>query len=158
MKRIVLLDSGPLGMIAHPTSTKSTALRCQQWAADLKSKGITVLVPGIADYEVRRSLLLEQLRGVASATFSIQRLDALRTDYGFDPITDATMAKASELWAQARFQNTPTAADPAIDGDMILCAHALLLAATGDDVEIATTNVADLALFVNANSWDTIVA
>jgi hypothetical protein len=46
-------------------------------------------------------------------------------------------------------------AQRSVDGDVILAAHAFLEAATGSQVEIATTNSADLArLFPNVLNWD----
>jgi hypothetical protein len=48
---IVLLDAGPLGMITNPKSSPENEVR-KGWLANLVSKGIEVIVPGIADYEV----------------------------------------------------------------------------------------------------------
>jgi len=53
MAEIVLLDAGPLGMISHPRASHEIA----RWLARLLSSGTEVLVPEIADYEVRRALL-----------------------------------------------------------------------------------------------------
>jgi hypothetical protein len=64
------------------------------------------------------------------------------------------MRRAAELWAQARCQGQPTAADNTIDADVILAARALTLGAP--NVVIATTNVGHLARFVAADLWPNI--
>jgi hypothetical protein len=56
MSLIVLLDAGPLGMITNPkSSTENEA--CKNWLASLTYNGVEVVIPEIADYEVRRELL-----------------------------------------------------------------------------------------------------
>ena len=57
MSLIVLLDAGPLGMITNPKSSLENQA-CKDWAANLVSTGGGVVIPEIADYEVRRELLL----------------------------------------------------------------------------------------------------
>jgi hypothetical protein len=76
-----------------------------------------VIVPEIADYEVRRELLwAKKMRGLA-------RLDALVSHLEYLPLTTAAMREAADLWAQARQQGQPTASDKAIDADVILAAR-----------------------------------
>ncbi len=53
---VVLLDSGPLGLVSHPNAQRVNA-EATQWLDVLLSAGVSVLVPEIADYEVRRELL-----------------------------------------------------------------------------------------------------
>ena len=95
MSLIVLLDAGPLGMITNPrTSSENEA--CKTWLAGLAYRGIEVVIPEIADYEVRRELLrADKIKGIA-------RLDALNGILGYAPITTAVMLKAAEFWATAR--------------------------------------------------------
>jgi hypothetical protein len=57
MSRIVLLDSGPLGMVTTPKAKSPIYQECKLWFKSLESKGYTVMLPEIADYEVRRELL-----------------------------------------------------------------------------------------------------
>jgi len=64
---------------------------------------VTVLVPEIADYEVRRELLR------ANKKLGIQRLDTLKATIGYLPLTTAAMLKAAEFWAIARNAGHPTA-------------------------------------------------
>ena len=58
----------------------------------------------------------------------------------FDPITQAALDRAAELWAVVRTGGQPTAAYEALDGDSILAAQALLAVVPGDVVTIATDN------------------
>lgn len=136
-------------MITNPRASEETN-RCNLWLEGLLTGGITVAIPEIADYEVRRELLR------ANKTEGVRRLDAFKAALDYLPITTPVMLRAAELWAEARKQGRPTADDKALDGDVILAAQALLAAAEGDDVMIATTNVAHLALFVNAQVWERI--
>jgi hypothetical protein len=110
-------------------------------------KGTRVLVPGISDYELRREMLL------VGSIKGIVKLNDLRNAIGFAPITIAVMDQAATFWAQARKMGKPTASDPALDGDMILSAHASLITAQGHQVIVATTNVKHLDLFCVANLW-----
>ncbi|WP_338076332.1 nuclease [Chlorogloeopsis fritschii] len=107
-----------------------------------------IIVPEIADYEVRRELLrANRVKGIA-------RLDTLIEFLEYLPITTATMRQAAIFWAQARQQGKPTADDKAIDGDMILAAQAVTLCVS--NVVIATTNVGHLSRFVPADLWQNI--
>jgi hypothetical protein len=56
MSRLILLDSGPLGMVTNPKAT-GTPLDCQLWLKSLLRRGERVAIPEISDYEVRRELL-----------------------------------------------------------------------------------------------------
>ena len=66
----VLLDAGPLGLMTDPRRSRQS-VACAQWLQALVRHGSRVLVPEVADYEVRRELLrANKARGLA-------RLDAL---------------------------------------------------------------------------------
>ena len=65
-----------------------------------------------------------------------------RTHSSTPPITTSVMQRAASLWADARNSGIPTAADPSLDGDVILAAQALGVATGGEAVVVATTNVA----------------
>lgn len=56
MSVIVLLDAGPLGTVTNPKSSPENEA-CKNWLANLAYNGIEVVIPEIADYEVRRELL-----------------------------------------------------------------------------------------------------
>jgi predicted nucleic acid-binding protein len=148
---IVLLDAGPLGLVTNPRATLENQ-QSKQWLATLLAHGVQVLVPEIADYEVRRELLR------AGRTSGVARLDQLQATVGYVPLTTATMLKAAEFWAQARRKGQPTTVDAALDGDVILSAQAALLAQQADPVVIATTNVGHLSRFTQAQRWQDIQA
>lgn len=146
---IVVLDSGPLGMITNPRATPENQ-QCRQWLGEQLAAGVRVVIPEITDYEVRRELLrAKRLRGIA-------HLDRAKATLEYIPISTEVMLQAAEFWAQARQQGQPTAPDLALDGDAILAAQASLLAQQGDVVVIATTNVGHLSRFVPAQRWQDI--
>ena len=149
MSRIILLDAGPLGILANP-SLSALAFQCRNWADALLAQGDQLMISEVADYEVRRELLR------AGKTKSIARLDLLKTSLLYLPINTATMLKAAEFWAQARQMGKPTAHHLRLDADMILVAQAALLIEDGDGVIIATSNVSHLSLFAPAFIWQDI--
>lgn len=106
-----------------------------------------VLVPEIADYEVRRELLR------ARKHKSIERLDFLKEQLVYVPLTTATMQRAAELWAEARNQGRPTTSGASLDADVILAAQAIGLQNSTDETIVATDNVDHLARFVEAKRW-----
>lgn len=143
MTRPVLLDAGPLGRIAHPRARLEVVV----WLESLLRTKVPVIVPEIADYEVRRSLLLHDL------TKSLQRLDQMRENLIFLPLNPGVMLRAAELWAQTRKQGHPTADPKDLDGDVILAAQAEQVAGL-----LATDNVGHLARLADAVYWAEITA
>jgi hypothetical protein len=149
VSRAVLLDAGPLGLVTNPRrSARSVA--CAQWLQGLVGGGVRVVLPEIADYEVRRELLrANRMKGIA-------RIDALAGLLEYLPLSTAAMRQATVFWAQARQQGRPTAGTEALDADVILAAQAATLGVA--NVEIATTNVGHLSRFVAADLWQNIRA
>jgi len=144
MARIIVLDTGPAGKIAHPR----VAPYVREWLAERAAVGDTIALPEIVDFELRRNFLLEVRRGQTSFVKSLQRLDELRNSSIFLPLDSATMLKAAELWAEARSQGKPTADPKELDSDVILAAQALQI-----DGIIVTENPGHLALFVKVEHW-----
>ena len=141
MRLVIVLDTGPVGMITNPNASV-TNRECYQWMESLVQQGAQVWVPEIADYEVRRELLrANKARGIA-------RLDLLKNSIGYLPLTTPIMLKAAELWAQARRSGTPTADPKALDCAVILAAQALAVQGI-----VATENVGHLSRFVEARHW-----
>lgn len=140
----VLLDAGPLGLITNPKQSAQATL-CAQWLRSLLARNVRVIVPEIADYEVRRELLR------ANKIAGLRRLDDLVGFLEYLPLNTAAMQQAALFWAQARQKGQPTAGDKTIDGDMILAGQAATLGIP--DSVIATTNVGHLARFVPADVW-----
>lgn len=150
MSLCIVLDTGPLGMVSNPRATPVNT-QCRQWLDDHLGRGSLVYVPEIADYEVRRELLR------ASRIAGLARLDAVVAQLHYVPITTNVMREAAALWAQMRQQGQPTAADAALDGDVILAAQARSLITPADMVVVATTNVGHLSRMVAAKQWHEII-
>ena len=144
MRRIIILDTGPLAKIVNPRKFPEI----KQWLQQLQRAGEDIRIPEIADYELRRGLLR------LGDTTSIQRLDGFHLLLGYVPITTAAMRRAAEFWADARRRGYATAPDLALDGDVILAAQAATLA--GSTV-IATENVSHLSRYTTASLWDQII-
>ncbi|HUG91143.1 MAG TPA: PIN domain-containing protein [Planctomycetaceae bacterium] len=147
MSRVVVLDAGPLGLATNPKGDPES-VACAAWAQSLAAAGTRVVIPEIADFEVRRELLR------ASKRRGIARLDGFATLFEYLPLTTPAMRHAARLWAQARQHGYPTAGDAALDVDVILAGQALALNVS--DVVIATTNVGHLSRFVAADLWQNI--
>lgn len=133
-----MLDSTPLGKLAHPTPRAEI----KNWLDQLLAADYRVIVPETADYEVRRSFLLAHLPR------SIARLDMLGQALIYLPLTTQVMRKAAELWADARRIGRPTAGRKEIDADVILAAQALEAGAT-----VATENLGHITRYVAAKNW-----
>lgn len=147
--RAIILDTGPLGLLANP-KVSAEGLACRQWARDQIAAGVEVFLPEIADYEVRRELLQARLLA------SIARLDTLRDELDYLALTTAVMHRAAQLWAEARQAGRPTADRHALDGDVILAAQALSLGYAPGEVIVATTNSGHLSRFLTARRWQEI--
>lgn len=147
VNQVIVLDTGPIGLITNPKLSEQ-GVAYNQWLQSHLKAGSRVIIPEIADYEVRRELLrAKKKKGLA-------RLDELSQLIEYLPIMTISMQRAAELWAQARQQGQPTAGDKTIDGDMILIAQAMTLEVS--DVMIATTNIGHLSRFIVADSWQNI--
>ena len=93
MARLILLDSGPLGLIVRALG-KPQVVRGVTWLNAVMATGATVIIPEIAHYEVRCELL--RIRAVGSP----RRLHyALDPSSGFRHLTLSTdaMVKAAEF-------------------------------------------------------------
>ena len=146
MSAAVLLDAGPLGLLTNPNQSPQV-MGCRAWVTSLRAAGRRVLVPEITDYEVRRELIRIQSHA------ALANLDALGAMLEYLPLTTGAMRLAAELWAQARNPGQPTAADPALDGDVILAPQGLSL---NTPVVVATANPGHLTRFIAAELWSNI--
>ena len=149
VSRAILLDAGPLGLVTNPKRSP-TSTACAQWLQSHITARSRIIIPEIADYEVRRELIR------AGKSAGVAQLDALAGLLEYLPLTTATMRQAATFWAQARQQGQPTAGDRTIDADMILAAQAAVLGVP--DAIIATTNVGHLDRFTRAGLWQEIPA
>ncbi len=107
--------------------------------------GADVIVPEIANYEVRRELIRARRKA------GLVRLGAFIGQVEFLPTETVAMRRAAAFWAEARQQGRPTAPDLAPDGDVLLTAQAATL--DHSDVVIATTNPKHLSRSVAAELW-----
>ncbi len=151
MADYVVLDSGPLGLAAR-NRNHSRAAAFHSWLDALLVRGVDIVVPEIADYELRR-----ELTRIAANT-SIQRLDGLVMTGGliYAPITTDQMRQAAVFWADARRRGIPTADQHALDADVILAACATTIGQIGDQVIVATDNVGHLTRYCDARLWASI--
>lgn len=143
---LVVLDSGPLGLLSNPT-TSGEPRDIRAWALALLRDGGTLVVPEIADYEVRRELIRADKRE------GILRLDELARGFAYEPLRTAHLRRAAELWAVARNSGATSAHDAALDGDVILAAQALALMEADPDTVVVTTNPKHLTRYVRALRW-----
>ena len=150
MTTLILLDTGVLGFVTHPSDTPERRA-CIEWLKTLLEKDLYPYVPEIADYELRRKLLH------LGSSKAVVRLDELKSTFDYIPITTDAMLKAAEIWADARRAGVPTAEEAALDVDVILAAQAVLAGRDGQSaVVVATTNVGHLSRFVEARRWQDI--
>jgi len=149
MSKHILLDSGPLGIFSNHGKSQIIS-DCRAWAAKHQQQGNVLVVPEIADYEVRRELLR------AGKSIGIERLDLIKSTFAYLPLTTAVMLRAAQFWAQARKSGRPMAVDAALDADVILSAQAAILIDEGSAVVIASSNPRHLSMFVPAAEWQTI--
>lgn len=94
MARVILLDSGPVGEVTHPESEKRGPIR--EWLFRLLDAGTYPRLPEIVDYEHRRKLLRRD------ASRQVERLNAFKQVFGYEPLTTEVMLTAAEIWAAAR--------------------------------------------------------
>jgi hypothetical protein len=144
----VILDAGPLGLLTNPNNSPQP-LACRAWLASLRAANRRVVVPEIADYEVRRELLRIQ------SYAALANLDGYGVHLEYLPLTTAVMRQAAALWAMARTTGQQTAPNQALDADVILAAQALTIGAP--QLVIATGNVGHLGRFVPAELWQNIL-
>ena len=89
----------------------------KDWLDGAIRRNDRIVVPEIADYELRRELIR------AGKVAGLRRLDEMINVLEFLPLTTPAMRKAAEFWAEARNSGQPTAANAALDGDVILAAQ-----------------------------------
>jgi hypothetical protein len=106
MMRVIVLDSGPLGLLMHTKHTKEAGA-CRAWLGRHLTAGVRVVVPAIVDYELRRELIRGKIPAAVSALDAFNAAEAGRLLL----LTSADLRLAAELWAQLRNQGTPVA-DP----------------------------------------------
>ena len=94
MTGAILLDAGPLGLLCNPNSSPQP-VACRAWLAALLAAGRRVIVPEIADYELRRELI--RIRSTAA----IANLDRYGRQLDYLPLTTTAMRRAARACAQS---------------------------------------------------------
>jgi hypothetical protein len=157
---IILLDASPLMDAVGPVGdVASDGVRL--WISTMRTSGARVLVPDLADYEVRRYLLAGLVKSPASKPGDkLSRLDELRRDCEVLTISSAAMLKAAEFWAHLRTLPVPapTADREKLDADAILAGMAATVGGSDDRVVVATDNPRHIGRYpgVEAKHWETI--
>ena len=155
MSRIIFLDTGPLGVVTNPKKPQIT-IDALQWAAAHIRAGNRIIVPAVADYEVRRELIR---LGKNAGIVSLNTWNTLPSDR-YVPLTDSALQLASTLWAKARNAGTPTADPKELDCDVLIAAQALDYQVTHGilttKIVVATVNIGHLLQFVPAELWENI--
>ena len=140
-----LLDTGPLGLLAHDRPARRKPL--QDWLLQEMTNGAVVYVSEVADYEVRRELTRLIRAGQLPAS-RLQRLDQLATVFNYLPVSTAMWRRAAEFWADARQQGMPTASPAALDADVLIAAQAAEVQAT-----VVTNNAVHIGRWVPVCPW-----
>ncbi len=145
MPSIYLLDSGPLGLLAHNRLANRMAI--EAWLTAEVAAGATVYLSEVADFEVRRELVRLIQAGQLPAS-RLVRLDQLPTLFCYLPVSTAMWRRAAELCADARAQGLPTASPDSLDADTLVAAQAIETQAT-----VVTTNAAHIGRWVPVKLW-----
>ncbi len=148
MPLIIGLDSNVLGALVHPSSPNRDP--CNLWLDAQSRQGNRIAVPEIADYELRRELLL------LNSQRALRNLDRLARRVDYVPLTTTALRRAAELWASLRQGGQPTADRHALDADVILAAQLLDWMPAGWSLVIAGTNVKHLSRLADTRPWQQI--
>ncbi len=145
MPSIFVLDTGPLGLLAHGRPVHRVPI--QNWLITEMTACATVNISEVADYEVRRELTRLVRAGQLPAS-RIARLDQLARLCSYLPVSTAMWRRAAEFWADARSLGMPTGSSAALDADALVAAQAAEMAAT-----VVTTNPGHIGRWVPVKNW-----
>lgn len=111
-----------------------------------------VFLPGIIDYEMRRSLELQRLKDPNYK--GVERLNRFLQSVRYLPITMADLNLAATLWADARRRGQKTEDDHDLGGDPILAAQVRSLFSPWANVVLVTENRKHLTRYgIDARSF-----
>lgn len=111
--------------------------------------GVSILIPAVIDYQVRRELVR------VPAMSKLKNLADIRQRFLILAVSEAAWFRAAEFWALSRRMVLPTGPDTALDADAILAGCAATVGRPGDEVIIASSNVRHLSRFpgIDAREW-----
>lgn len=96
MSRVIGLDTGPLGLLTNPKKSPEV-IACVTWALTLLEEGHRLVVPAIADFELRREL---ERAGKTRGLRLLDEWNAARADR-YLSVTDRSLRLAARLWRPA---------------------------------------------------------
>jgi predicted nucleic acid-binding protein len=113
---VIVLDSGPLGLITHPRYGSAEVVEATDWISQSIFAGTRVIVPAIVYYELKRELLR------ARKNVGLSRLDEFvnATPDRYLPLSDEALRLAADLWARSRQMGRLTADPKDLDIDVII--------------------------------------
>lgn len=151
MARFVLLDSGPLGLAVCRTGTRGLA-EFGTRLAELEMAGVSILIPAVIDYELRRELIR------IGATAKLRTLQGLQQRFSIMPVSASAWLRAAGFWALTRRMGVQTGSDAELDADAILAGCASTIGNPADEVIVATSNIRHLSRFpgIDAREWSAI--
>lgn len=147
----LVLDSTVVSKLCTPRA-KEDHEAVARWLATLlreHADRVTVVLPEVVDYEVRRGLLHLALKDGRDPGVATSDLDSLSQLCEYLALDTPTMRLASQLWAEARGRGTPTADPKSLDGDVVLAAQARAV-----DGTVVTDNVRHLEQFGPVKRWE----
>jgi predicted nucleic acid-binding protein len=145
MASIFVLDTGPLGLLAHNRPVHRIPI--QAWLVQELTAGATVYISEVADFEVRRELIRLIRAGQLPAS-RLARLDQLAGLCSYLPVSTAMWRHAADFWADARLQGLPTGSTAALDADVLIAAQAAEVGAT-----VVTNNPGHIGRWVPVMTW-----
>ncbi|MBD2552577.1 nucleic acid-binding protein [Limnothrix sp. FACHB-708] len=148
------LDTNILGQLLNPSPTKFTELKV--WFRAILLSDAEVFLPGIVDYEMRRSLELQRLKDPNYR--GVERLNRFLQSVRYLPITITDLNLAATLWAEARYRGQKTEPDRDLGGDPILAAQVRSLFSPWVNVVLVTENRKHLTRYgIDARSFQEIL-
>lgn len=145
MPTIYLLDTGPLGLLAHDRPIHRIPI--QTWLVQEMTTGATVYRSEVADYEVRRERKRLIRTGQLPAS-RLNRLDQLAGIFTYLSVSTSLWRRAADFWAVARQHGLPTASPTALDADVLVAAQAAEVQAT-----VVTNNPGHVGRWVPVHAW-----
>jgi predicted nucleic acid-binding protein len=133
-----MLDTTPLGQVCRPRWRAENSAALDR--LDVRHREI--LIPEIADYELRRELIAQRF------VPGLEILDGLARRHRYVPLDTETMRLAAQLWASLRGNGRLPSAPADLGADIILAAQAIQQRAA-----VITANARHLARMVETCTW-----
>ena len=144
---LVVLDTGVLGLLVH-AARRPEMIECLSWFEGVRQDGAAFAVPAVVDYELRRGLLY------LGAEAQTAKLDAFLSDVTMLDLTREVLRQAAAAWADLKRKGLMTGSDEDLGVDVMIGAHAQLLAEQQrQPVIVATNNARHLSRMCDARHW-----